>query len=121
MLENISELCERYINVRDIIKENFVWDDTYIHPAAAMTFYSRGILPDPDKMRECRKMLKKNTSLMSYFRGSAELLMISEMSASPDPHDYLDKVLSAYDKLKKAFPTCGRNRCPSSRMNTRKT
>ncbi len=103
MPDNISELCGRFIAVRDIIKENFIWDDSYIHPAAAMTFFTRGVLPDPDKMRECRKTLKKNTSLMSYFRGATELLIISEMSVSPDPEMYLEKIFKAYGALKENF------------------
>ena len=103
MRSESARLCESFISVRDTIREAFVWDDSYIHPAAAVIFVSRGMTPDVEKMRECRKLIKKNTGISSYFRGSSELLLMSEMSLAEDPEGYLKRVLAAYDALKTVF------------------
>ena len=103
MRSESARLCESFISVRDTIREAFVWDDPYIHPAAAVIFVTHGRTPDADRMRECRKLIKQNTGIGSYFRGTAELLLMSEMSLAEDPEAYLKKVLAAYDALKKDF------------------
>ena len=104
MKDSTARLCSRFSAVLEVLKENFVWDDPYIRPAAAMSFVSRGVSPDPDRMRECREILRKNTGAASYFRGPAGLIMVSEMSLSDDPAACLGDTLEAYSALTKVFP-----------------
>ena len=71
--------------------------------ACAGIYLAAGREPDPDRIRECKKLLKSKAGLFSNFRGSDELLVRCKMALVPDPERYFESVESAYQRIKTFF------------------
>ena len=71
--------------------------------ACAGIYLAAGREPDPDRIRECKKLLKSKAGLFSNFRGSDELLVRCKMALAPDPERYFESVESAYQRIKTFF------------------
>ncbi|MBQ8966746.1 DUF4003 family protein [Ruminococcus sp.] len=106
MKDNIKNVCERFIANRDVLRKTFSLESGYIYPVAACTLTSAGAEAQAEKLKECKKILKKNVSGLSYLRGTVDLPIIVRMYLSDDPQGFLEKTMVCYDVLKKEL---GRN------------
>ncbi len=103
MVEQLQMLCENFIRNRDIIKDEFKWDNQYIIPVCACTFTEKGVIINEERLKQCQKLLKENTSVFSDFRSYAELPMITMLAADADPAKRLSNTLAIYDIIKRYF------------------
>ena len=71
--------------------------------ACAGIYLAAGKEPDPDRIRECKKLLKSKAGIFSNFRGSDELLIRCKMALSPDPALYFESVEREYQRIKTFF------------------
>ncbi|OON97011.1 MAG: hypothetical protein ATN31_08840 [Candidatus Epulonipiscioides saccharophilum] len=100
---NLKSLCEKFIQNRDIIKENFAWDNSLIYPACAMIFVDKNSTANTDNLKSCKTILKQNTGIFSNFRANTRIPVISMMSLSHDPVERIQNTLAFYNVLKKYF------------------
>lgn len=103
MTQDLTLLCENFIENRNRIKAAFVWDSDYIYPVCAAIFADKRQLADVEHMRRCRQILTEQTGVFSYFRGTVKLAMVSMLAADGNPEGKLQKALQVYHSLKEFF------------------
>ena len=102
MRELLRAGCELLSENRNAISNGFKWDMDMMSIAGSVIFTSAGKTADVEKMKECKKILKKHEGVFSSFRSNMEIPVVSKMSLSDDPEGYLLKLLSIYETLKDA-------------------
>lgn len=103
MNASLWEKCNRFIQNRDIIKATFIWESTYIYPVCAAIFTDKNIVATPDRMKQCRDLLRSETGIFSNFRGNAELAAIAMLATDYNPQGKLQNALKVYQDLKGHF------------------
>ena len=103
MDEKVTALCESFITNREIIKKVFKGESLLIYPVAANALASHGVTADEDKLKECRKLIKKNSGALSYLKGQVMMPFAANLSMKEDPKAHFDKVLKIYNVAKKKF------------------
>lgn len=103
MRTSLNALCRHFIENRDIIKETFFWESSYLYPVAAAVFTDKGKTADRERLEQCRDILKENTGVFSNFRSYIKLPMIAMMAVSGDPAGKLNKAMTVYGQLKQHF------------------
>ncbi len=100
MKEILRTSCEQFISDRDTVKELFKWENSYIIPVSAFLLNGKA---DEEKLLYCKKLVKKNKSVFSNFRGNVLLPLVTKLAADPSPDEKLEKISRIYDILKKYF------------------
>ncbi len=103
MRESLTELCNKFIENRDTLKETFRWDNAYVWPIAAAMLTSKGITAQGEDLIKCSNVLKESVGVFSNFRGYVRLPMVAKLMASPSPKKKMEEALLAYNKLKELF------------------
>lgn len=103
MVEKLQQLCELFIANRDAISEEFRWGNQYIIPVCANIFTQKGAVVSKERLKQCRQLLRDNTSVFSDFRSFAELPVITLLATSADPAKRLSDTLAIFDIVKKYF------------------
>lgn len=99
MKTELREKCELFANNRDTIARRFVWNNHYINVIGAAFCTSAGVNVDVNRMKECRKILKKNAGAFSSYRNNLALPIFTKMALSDNPQNYIDEVKSINKKL----------------------
>lgn len=103
MREELKAACTEFIKDRDVAKEAFAWDSSYLHPICA------GILADKQKsvtvqeLKFYKQMIKDRTGVFSDFRGYGISPMACMLAVSEDAQRLLDDALTVYGELKKKY------------------
>ena len=105
MNQPLDMLCKNFIENRDIIKENFKWESSYIFPVCASIFTDKGVCADKNTLLYCHQILKDNTGIFSNFKGNSKLVTLSILATSNNPVEKLKKALGIHDILRKIFGT----------------
>ena len=103
MEENVLKLCEQFIENRDTIKKVFKGESVFIYPVAANALTAHGEKANEEKLRECKKLVKKNIGTFSYLKGIVTLPFAANLSLKEDSKAHLDKVARIYGVTKKQF------------------
>jgi hypothetical protein len=103
MTESLLRNCELFVKNRDILKVNFKWDSSQMHPLCASLCAERDIEADHDKIRECKEIIKENTGLLSEFKGTVLLALATILSFEADPESKFHQVTESYAALRKEF------------------
>lgn len=103
MREELYRLCSRFIENRDTVKNTFGWENAYMYPVSAAIFTDKRIAADANKLYQCRDILKEHTGILSNFRSTAKLAIISMMATDTDPENRLMKAKEVYSRLKDYF------------------
>lgn len=103
MRATLAAQCSRFVENRDIVKNTFKWDSSYMYPICAAIIADKGMRADPEQLRSCRELLKEHTGVFSNFRSTAKLAMIAMMSVDTNPAAKLKHAIEVYDRLKEHF------------------
>ena len=103
MDEKITALCESFIANREVVKKVFRGESVLIYPVAANALVSHGVNADEEKLKQCKKIIKKNVGALSYLKGNVILPFAANLSMKEDPKAHFDKVLKIYNVAKKKF------------------
>ena len=103
MKEKAMHITQEFIENRDIIKKAVKLESSYIYPVAANVFCAAGVKADADKLRECKKMIKKNAGFGSYLKGTVMTPFAAKLCVSADSAAQFEKVMDMYGILKKHF------------------
>lgn len=103
MKPSLNAICESFINSRDTIKNDFMWDNGYIIHVCAATLTAKGIEADSEKMAACKKLVNDRTGIFSNFRGNVKLPVITYLAASENPEEKLELSKKIYEVLKSYF------------------
>ena len=99
MNEKLLERCDLLVKNRAAIHKSFFLENELMAVAAALVFTDEGREADIEKMKSARKLLNKNTRLLSNLRDIIELVILSKMALANDPEKYLEDFLSVYNKM----------------------
>lgn len=99
MNEALSEKCELLIKNCTAIHRKYFINDKLLSLMASLIFTSADMEADTDKLKECRKILDKNTGLLSNLRANPKLVLLSKMALSDDPEEYINNVSEVYKKI----------------------
>ena len=103
MLDLLKQRCELFVQNRDLMKDNFRWDNSLMHPLCASIYSEKGLKINPDKIKLCKEIIARNTNIFSNLR-SVHLLALSAMlSLEENPENKFQNILKIYDLLKLEF------------------
>lgn len=105
MREELQNLCTEFLQKRDMAKDAFKWESSFMPPICAGILMDRKQELTVEALKEFRQMIKDNTSVFSNFRGYGIAPMASMLAASEDAQKLMTDSLSVYDALKEHFRT----------------
>lgn len=103
MRSTLSTLCNNFIENRDAIKSDYIWESSYMYPVAAAIFTGAHQQADAGRLKEAEYVLKDNTGIFSNFRGTLKLPMIALLGVSANPEEKMQNALEVYRLLKELF------------------
>ena len=103
MKETLQARCNRFIEARDLIKDTFKWESSYLPPVCANLFCAKDLLPEAEKLRACRDLINRNTGIFSSFRGNIRIPLACMLSMEADPEGKFQQALALYQALKQYF------------------
>ena len=103
MRESLRELCEFFIDNREVVKKAFSMENSYFYPVCAMLLTEHKKSADVELFKECRQILISKTGAFSSFRGSAVTSTITLLALDDDPERRLDKALEFHKELREHF------------------
>ena len=103
MQDALRQVCQQFIENREVSHQVFRWESSYVHPLCANIFTARGLLADGERLAQCRDLIKQHTGVFSNFRGNLRPALAAMLAVSPQPEDRLLTALQNYDLLKQDF------------------
>lgn len=105
MRDELQKLCAEFIQDRDIAKEAFTWESSYMPPICA------GILADKkqkisiEHLKAAKQLIKEQTGIFSNFRGTVIAPMATMLAMREDAESLFAFTQKIYGELKKHFYT----------------
>ena len=101
MTENLRNRCELFERNRSAVSGKFLFENNIMSIAAGLIFTGAAKEADIEKLKECRRILKKHTGVFSEYRDTIKLALLSEMALAEDPEQYIEDVKAVYQKMHK--------------------
>lgn len=101
MNETTKNYCELFTANLEALKSAVKLESSYVFPVAANMLAQAGVTADPEKFKECRKLMQKKTSAFSSLTGTSELPIEVLMYLSDDPQGTYDRIKTIYEIFKK--------------------
>ena len=98
MNKELEKYCELMVDNRTIINSIFKWEWT-MNSTCAFLMTGKDTLADVDKIKECAKLFKKNTRVLSLYRQYLSAPIICKMAMSDDPVFYLDAIKTICEEI----------------------
>ncbi len=105
MTPELKKLCEEFIRNKDVVKEVFSFDFDNIYPVCSNIFLSHGKTADAGKIKDCKKYINQNTSIINNFRGPMKAPAACMLACSSDPENMMKQAAENYRMLKQYFIT----------------
>ena len=103
MREELRVVCEEFIKDKDIAKEAFAWESSYLHPICAGILAEKSRSISAEELKKYKQMIKEHTGVFSDFRGYCMAPMACMMAISEDADALLNGTLKVYEELKKKY------------------
>jgi hypothetical protein len=101
MNEQLMNEYRKYLACREELTKVFKFEMDSMLAVCAADACSKGMAVDAEKIKACEKILKKNTSIFSGFRGNMELPLIMMLARADDPEEKLKQAADYHKMLKK--------------------
>jgi hypothetical protein len=101
MKDRIQRRSELLVENRNLLHKDFRLENGLITVIAGAAFAQKDRTADPDRVKECRKLLRDRQGAFSQMRGNNELVISAKMAVSPNPEQYLDNLVEIYEKFQK--------------------
>lgn len=104
MKPELEKLCADYIANREAVHKAFRFDNGDLYSVCANIFCAAGRPADTDRLKECRKVIRKHTGCFSKFRSSKVRSILAAMLALGEkPEDRMTQANDYYRLLKRKF------------------
>lgn len=103
MREELKAACTEFIKDKEIAKEAFAWDSSYLHPICAGILTDKQKSISSDKLKKYKQMIKDKTDIFSNFRGYCIAPMACMLAVSEDANTLLNNTLQVYEMLKRKY------------------
>ena len=101
MIDEVKARCELLAANSIAVRKEFFLEKDLMGIVSGLIFTSAGREADTAKMKECRKILKRRTRLLSNLRAVVELALLSKMALAEDPAQYFSDFMDVYKKVRK--------------------
>lgn len=103
MNSSLKERCNMFVKNRDLMKDNFKWENSMMHPLCSSIYTEKELLIDTDKIKLWKEIIKYNTGIFSSFKGVSFIALSTMLSLNSDPENKLNEILKIYDILRNEF------------------
>ena len=100
MRQSLSERCAAQIRNEEALRKGHMLEFESVIKLGALMYVNAGREADPERIKECKNILKERAGIFSNFRGSLEYIVLVKMSLSDNPSAYIDGVMRVYEQLK---------------------
>ena len=103
MDEALQKKADQLIKNYELLRKGNAFEHEPLIVAGAALYLASGVEVDPERLKACKKLLKKKKGVFSDFRGITEFIVRCKMALSDDPEAYLDRLDAAFRGLKSFF------------------
>ena len=104
MKPELEQLCQEYIANRDAVQKAFRWDNGALFSVCANIFCACGKTADPERLKECRKIIKGHTGFRSKFRSKkVRSILAGMLSLAENPEERMNLANDTFLLLKRQF------------------
>ena len=100
MRQSLKDRCDLLLENEAVMRRAARLEAEETSKVAALTITSRGLHASEDGIRQARTMLKKNTSLLSNWRGIMNTVVLAKMSMEDDPIAYFEEIDGIYKLMR---------------------
>ena len=100
MDSNLKSKIDLFIQNRQAVGDAFMFEYGLNCMVSSLILTNANRRSDIEKIKEARKILASKTSILSSFRVTVELAVLTKMSIQTDPEKYIDDVLAVYKTLR---------------------
>ena len=103
MRSSLQTLCTQFIANRNILKKTCRWESSYLYPICAAVFLDRHKTADPDRLLECKHLVRAQTGAFSSFRGIGKPVVLSLLAVENNPEEKWERMRTQYALLRQSF------------------
>mgnify|MGYP000000708930 FL=1 len=96
----VREKCDLLIKNKDTLCQVFRLDGDMMMLAGSSFYVGIDVEANADKIKYCEQILKKNTKMLSEFRGNVRIPVLCKMAIAKEPQDYLISVQRIVGQMK---------------------
>ena len=101
MNDKVQRRSELLVENRNLLHKDFFLENGLITVIAGAAFAQNDRTADPDRVKDCRKLLRDRQGVFSQVRGNNELIISAKMALSPNPELYIENLINIYEKFQK--------------------
>nr|WP_292166516.1 DUF4003 family protein [Butyrivibrio sp.] len=98
MNDKVQRRSELLVENRNLLHKDFFLENGLITVIAGAAFAQNDRTADPDRVKDCRKLLRDRQGVFSQVRGNNELIISAKMALSPNPELYIENLINIYEK-----------------------
>lgn len=103
MEERMTALCEKFIENEAVIKKVSRMESSLVYPFAANALCAQGVTADEAKLKECYRIISRQTGPFSFLHGIVTTPFAAYLSMKEDPQAAFERVVRYYAVVKKQF------------------
>ena len=103
MNNTLLATSQRMIELRDILKKVFRFENSYIYPVCAAALLQSEEPLSEDELTRARDLVRQSTGIFSNFRSMMLMPTACYLAAHGNDTAYLHEALDLYERLKKTF------------------
>lgn len=100
MNADFQKLCDTFVNDKNALSKSFSFSRDIMSMTSALLLVDGKTSANPEMLKECEKIFKEETGVMSDFRSNVKIPVICKMLLSGDPRGYIQRVNKIYKMLK---------------------
>ncbi len=102
MRETLQDKCSLYADNYLKLKDSFKWGYPLNNRLGALLYTMENLLADVEGIKNCREIIKANTSIFSQFQSFTSFMLAVTLSLKSDPENKIRDSLTIYESLKRA-------------------
>ena len=104
MKPELEKLCQDFISNRDAVGKAFRWDNSALHTVCANIFCAHGETAEPERLEECRRIIRDSTGFLSKFRSrKVRSILAAMLCLQEKPEDRMAQANEYFHLLKRQF------------------
>ena len=104
MKPELEKLCQDFISNRDAVGKAFRWDNSALHTVCANIFCAHGETAEPERLEECRRIIRDSTGFLSKFRSrKVRSILAAMLCLQEKPEDRMTQANEYFHLLKRQF------------------
>lgn len=103
MKETLKQRCQLFVENKEIMKQNFKWENILMHLLCAEVYTEKGKKIEVESIKACKNMIKENVGVFSNFRSNSGIGFAAILSLEEHKEEKFQNILKVYKLLKEEF------------------